>query len=425
VECTVNRIADSYCDQLAYSGHERRLDDLDRIASLGVRKLRYPVLWERTEQASGSLDFSWSDQRLRRLHELGVDPIVGLLHHGSGPPHTSLVDPQFPEKLAAYAYRVALRYPHVESYTPVNEPLTTARFSGLYGHWYPHARDDQTFVRALLNQCKGVTLAMAQIRRVNPQARLVQTDDMGFTRSTLPLTRQAAFENERRWLSFDLLSGRVKPGHPLFSYLQRSGASRKDLDFFLERPCVPDLIGLNYYVTSERFLDSRIHLYPSEWVGGNGRQSYVDVEAVRVCADGLLGPTPLLVEAHERYGKPVALTEAHLGSSPEQQIRWLSYIVNGANRALALGADVRAVTVWAILGAYGWDRLVTEGPVSYEAGAFDLSRGVLEETEFTPFVRAVARGETHCVPDGWWALPERLLYDPHPVLESPQRRAAS
>ena len=79
---------------------------------------------------------------------------------------------------------VARRYPWVEDYTPVNEPLTTARFSGLYGHWYPHGRDDRTFARALLNQCRAVVLAMRAIRAVNPAARLVQTEDLGRTYST-------------------------------------------------------------------------------------------------------------------------------------------------------------------------------------------------------------------------------------------------
>src|ERR1700712_4865383 len=104
---------------------------------------------------------------LPRLRELGVKPIVGLVHHGSGPRHTSLVDPAFPEQLAAYAGAVARRYPWVQDYTPVNEPLTTARFSGLYGVWYPHGRDEKTFIQALLNQCRGTVLAMRAIRKVN------------------------------------------------------------------------------------------------------------------------------------------------------------------------------------------------------------------------------------------------------------------
>ena len=56
---------------------------------------------------------------------------------------------------------------------------------------------------------------MQAIRRVNPAAQLVQTEDMGKTFSTPRLQYQADFENERRWLSFDLLCGRVGPDHPL------------------------------------------------------------------------------------------------------------------------------------------------------------------------------------------------------------------
>src|SRR5205823_1524664 len=149
VESTVNRVGDVFFDQLERSGHASHLADLDRFATLGIRALRFPVLWERTApDGPGSEQWEWSDARLSRLKELGIEPIVGLLHHGSGPRWTSLVDEAFPVGLAGYAREVARRYPWVEWYTPVNEPLTTARFSGLYGHWYPHGHDALTFLRA-------------------------------------------------------------------------------------------------------------------------------------------------------------------------------------------------------------------------------------------------------------------------------------
>src|SRR4051812_21725351 len=136
IEPTVNRVGDTYFNQLERSGHADRLSDLDRFAGLGLRALRYPVLWERTApDGLLSADWTWPDKRLAHLRELGVRPIVGLVHHGSGPRSTSLVDPSFPTGLAGYARAVAERYPWVEDYTPVNEPLTTARFSGLYGVW--------------------------------------------------------------------------------------------------------------------------------------------------------------------------------------------------------------------------------------------------------------------------------------------------
>ena len=140
-ECTVNRLRDSYMDQMELSGHAHRESDLELLREIGFKAVRYPVLWERVApNGLQDIDWSWSDRRLDKLRDLGIRPIVGLLHHGSGPRHTNLLDPRFPELFAEYARAVAERYPWVDAYTPVNEPLTTARFSALYGHWYPHAR---------------------------------------------------------------------------------------------------------------------------------------------------------------------------------------------------------------------------------------------------------------------------------------------
>ena len=50
-------------------------------------------------------DWRWTDARLADLRALGIAPIAGLVHHGSGPRYTTLLDPDFPEQLAAYARR--------------------------------------------------------------------------------------------------------------------------------------------------------------------------------------------------------------------------------------------------------------------------------------------------------------------------------
>ena len=413
IECTVNRVADDYFDQLRYSGHHERPSDLDLLAGLGMRTLRYPIIWERSERADGSLDFRWADERLARLYELGIEPVVGLVHHGSGPRHTSLVHDCFPEKLARFAEQVARRYPWLKLFTPVNEPLTTARFSGLYGHWHPHGRDDRTFVRALLGQCRAVVLSMAAIRRVIPSAQLVQSEDMGYTRATDGLRYQADFENQRRWLALDLLAGTVSRGHPLYGYLLRSGAEAEELDFFVEHRCQPDVVGINYYVTSERFLDGRRDLYAAEQLGGNGRHRYADVEAVRVCTEGLVGPAAILSAAYERYRRPIVVTEAHIGCTPSQQASWLAYVWRSALEARQRGADVRAVTAWALLGAHGWDRLVTEPRGRYEPGALSVGNGAPEPTLLAHFLEQLARGELPETERGWWATPERLTLTPY------------
>ena len=59
--------------------------------------------------------------------------MVGLVHHGCGPRYATFDTPVFERELPRYARRVAERYPWILDYTPVNEPLTTARFAGMYG----------------------------------------------------------------------------------------------------------------------------------------------------------------------------------------------------------------------------------------------------------------------------------------------------
>jgi dTDP-4-dehydrorhamnose reductase len=417
VEATLNRVGDRWFDQLERSGHDRRVEDLERFAALGISALRYPVLWERVApDALDRPDWRWTDQRLAVLRALGIRTIAGLLHHGSGPAYTSLIDPHFPHLFADYARQVADRYPWLEDYTPINEPLTTARFSGLYGLWYPHHRDDRSFVRALLNQLKGIVLAMQEIRRINPRARLIQTEDCGACFGTAETQRQVRFENHRRWLTFDLLTGRVDDRHPLYGYLRRHGASDADLRFLIDNATPPEIVGLNYYLTSDRFLDHRLSRYPQSTHGGNGRIQYADIEAVRARDEGIVGHQQHLLEAWKRYRRTVAITEVHLGCTREEQVRWLIEAWNGARAAQAQGADVAAITAWALLGSYDWDSLVTRWHGHYEPGAFDVRSSPPRQTCAASTIRELAFGiePSHAATalQGWWHRPARLVYSP-------------
>jgi len=417
IEATVNRTGNDYQDQMVLSGVQDRISDLERMVSTGARRVRFPVLWERVAPNSlEEMDWTWTDSRLNGLRELGVDPIAGLLHHGSGPRYTDLLDSQFPEKLARYAGAVARRHPWLEHYTPVNEPLTTARFSALYGLWYPHARDTTSFLRTLIHQLRGTQLAMQAVREVNSSAKLVQTEDLGFTRSTHKLRYQADFDNLRRWLSLDLLCGRVDTRHELWDYLLEHGLTERDLTPFLERPCTPDIVGINTYVTSERFLDGRLEHHSPARHGGNGRDKYVDLETVRVFGGFIGGFAARLREAHERYALPLAMTEVHLGCSREEQMRWLLEAFEAALELRTEGADVRALTIWSAFGAFEWNSLLTRREGYYESGLWDVRAPQPRATALVSMAQHIARGETpqHPVLEtrGWWHRPERLTHPP-------------
>lgn len=426
-ECTLNRIGEVYRDQSILTGHERREDDLERFAELGFRALRYPILWERVApEHPDECDWTLPDRRLQRMKTLGMRVIAGLIHHGSGPRYAGIMSKEFAAGLAMHARHVAERYPCIQDWTPVNEPVTTARFVGLYGHWHPHRRDERAFWLALLNQVDATRFAMREIRAVNATARLVQTDDLGRTYATAALQAQAAHDNARRWMAWDLLFGRVTRDHMFWERLDRLGYGDR-LRAIADDPCPPDIIGVNHYLTSDRFLDDRIEIYPTEACGGNGVVAFADVEAVRALPDpGPQGVAGALREAWARYGCPIALTEVHNASTRDEQARWFAEAWRTAEHCRAQGTDVRAVTAWSLLGAYDWNSLLTRPAMHYECGVFDVSSGTPRPTTLAHQLKHDRRAD-RSVPDvhgrGWWRRAVR--FEGAPILRAQNTPAAT
>lgn len=413
LECSVNRVGECFGDQLGDGDRPILPADLEVLAGLNLDALRFPILWERVSpNPDGQPDWNWTDAGLEVLRAHCIRPIAGLLHHGSGPRHTSLLDPGFADGLAEHAARVAERYPWIIEWTPVNEPLTTARFSALYGLWYPHERCEERFWTALLNQIDATRLAMRAIRGVQPGAKLIQTEDLGRTYATAGLFDQAAYDNQRRWMTWDLLCGWVDARHPLWPRLCGLGLEHR-LRAIAEDPCPPDVIGINHYLTSDRMLDERTGNYPGLAAGGNGRQPYCDIEAVRVLSPGPQGVAGAIDEAWRRYGRPIALTEVHNGCTREEQVRWFDEAWNAARAASARGVAIVAVAAWSLFGSRGWSTLLT-APGAYEPGAFDTRGGTLRPTALAAAIRNRSRRGEGPAGTGWWRRDIRLVHPPAP-----------
>jgi dTDP-4-dehydrorhamnose reductase len=104
-------------------------------------------------------------------------------------------------------------------------------------------------------------------------------------------------------------------------------------------------------------------------------------------------------------------------------------IWNAANTAREAGADLRAVTVWSLLGAYDWTSLLTRVENRYESGAFDLRGGRPRATAVAHLARQLAEGADLQHPvlasPGWWRRPARLVYPPVAVVDAPKPSFAS
>ena len=373
--------ATTYRDQIVDTGHEGRDGDLDLLASLGIGATRYPILFERVAASDpGKLDLVWASRRLERLRDLGVEPIVTLLHHGGGPRYTSLIDAEFPLHFARYAAGIARAFPWIRRWTPINEPLTTARFSTLYGHWFPNATDDASFGRAIVNEALGMLLAMEAITAVNPGAQFSITEDLqSFTALDRAVESYVAHKRERAFLSIELVMGRVRPGHALYAYLvETCGVGVADLQRVERHARPPDLVGWNYYPNSERAL------------GARADGSFFNV-ALR--EHGTIAALPSLREAHERIGLPFGLSEVHRDGDEVARATWLDERVRDLHVLHDEGRPVRMLGAWAAFGLVDWDSLLRLRRGRAEDGIFTFAGpGTMpQETAVSHAVRGLAR----------------------------------
>lgn len=408
-ECTVNRIGEHFRNQADRSALGGAGFDFEQLGELGLAALRMPILWETTTTLSDHLEAV--DEQMAALERLQIRPIVGLVHHGSGPAITNLLDDGFAPGLAGHAARIAGRYPHVRDWTPVNEPLTTARFSCLYGHWYPHRHDEAALWLALLNQIDATRLAMRAVRQVNPAARLIQTDDLGQAYATPEMDAQCDFENQRRWLTWDLLAGTVGPHHPLWSRIAAFGLGDR-LKAIADDPCPADVIGINHYLCSNRYLTHRRDLHRDHMLASDGIPC-VNLDAVRT-VPAMADLASLLRQAWARFGTTMAVTECHNGSTREEQLRWFFQGWQAARRVEAEAIPVEAVTAWSLLGSFDWNSLLTRNDGHYEPGVFDVRSGPARPTAMVGLLRALGAGQEPPLPaiakaPGWWQRADRML----------------
>lgn len=375
-------------DEYQLMGHyDHWRGDLALARELGLRALRWGVPWYRVEPLPGELDWSWTDQVIPYLvEELGITPILDLMHYGC--PfwlRREFASDDYPRAVAAYAGAVARRYRGlVRWYTPLNEPLVNALFCGQRGLWPPYLRGDRGYIKVMLNLVKGILRTVEAIREVDPGAIMVHVEAAGLSRAAREDLQALAVEDQRRgYLAYDLLTGRVTPNHPLFTWLLRHGAGPDELAALARAPIRLDVLGLNFYPqwsTQQISVDRR------------GRLAYRPTEQ-----DGA-GFSALIEDYHHRYGAPVIITETSARGDVTTRSRWLEASVAAVRRLREQGTPVLGYTWFPLFTMIDWKYRFGRRPIEryrLELGLYTLrDKANGSRWEPTPLVEQLRRHVT-------------------------------
>lgn len=330
-------------DEYELTGHyDRWRDDLDLIAELGVPCARYGVPWHRIQPEPKTWDWTFPDQTLGRLLELGIAPQVDLVHYGLPAwIEGAFLHPDYPLLVSEYAARLAERFRgRITWYTPLNEPRITGWYCGRLGWWPPYRRSWPGFVALMMAIAKGMVETVKALEKVDPEivpyfvdaTDLFDTDDPEFE-------SEAKHRQEIVFLALDLVSGRVGEQHALWPWLLKHGANEIDLTYFLDNAVRLPVIGMNLYpmFTQKKLLRD---------AGGRFR--------IRMPYAGADLITRLGHLYYDRYRVPLMISETASMGSLRRRLDWLSQSIAAIKQLRTEGIPVTGYTWWPMFSLVTW-----------------------------------------------------------------------
>jgi beta-glucosidase/6-phospho-beta-glucosidase/beta-galactosidase len=327
--------------------YERWHADLGLAVEAGATMVRWGIPWHRVNPGSDTWEWAWLDQVVDRFVELGLEPIVDLMHYGT-PLWLAgeFAHPDYPARVAEYAARVAERYRGaLNVFTPLNEPLLNIMYCGEFAYWPPYLSGDDGFVQLLRAISRGIVETQRAVAAASGgQASFVHVEaSFRFVGDDPARAGQVEHLRERAFLVQDLVTGLVGPAHPLVSYLSKHGFADDDFSWAQEHTAMPDVMGVNYYPAH-----STEHFAPGMAPAGGPLDPRPRVNG---WTDGL---EDVLTQFAERYGRPVFLTETAWTGPTEDRVAWLDASVASVRKLRARGVEVVGYTWWPLFDMVEW-----------------------------------------------------------------------
>ncbi|QCR38548.1 FAD-dependent oxidoreductase [Nissabacter sp. SGAir0207] len=306
------------------TGHLNRVrEDYAALIPFNIRTVRETVGWRLVEK-DGEFDFSSLEERARVAQELGIQICWTFCHYGY-PEDVAFFSPEFITRFARFCDAVT-RYLAPFSDIPIYSPINEISFTswGMENGIFPPPPGVEAgigdaakrqMVRATLAGCDAIWAA-------DPRARILQCDPI--IHLVPPEVDPELWEGavaglrEAQYAAWDMICGRLAP---------ELGGSPRYLD----------LIGANYY-------------HSNQWEGGTEARLWWHL------GDKRRKPLyQMLLELHQRYGRPVLLAEtSHVGSG---RGTWINDITAEVAQAQMIGVDVRGICLYPIIDRPDWDNV--------------------------------------------------------------------
>jgi beta-glucosidase/6-phospho-beta-glucosidase/beta-galactosidase len=320
--------------------------------------------WHRINPRRGAWDFDWADRAIERLLELGIEPIVDLVHYGLPSwIEGAYGNPDFPEHMAEYAGKVAERYRgRVFAYTPLNEPRITAWYCGRIGWWPPFGRSWTGFVKVMTAAARGIVRTVETLQAVDREILPVHVDatDLYYAKSE-DLAAEAAFRQELVFLALDLVSGRINENHTLLPWLRQHALTDSDLAWFQEHAIGLPFVGIN--------------LYPMFTYKEVSRTARDRLRIRMLYAGGDL--IDRLAELYwKRYRAPLFISETASVGSIGRRRKWLDDSLAAVKRVRATGIPLVGYTWWPLFALVTWAYRQGQKPPAFylkQMGLWDLA----------------------------------------------------
>ncbi len=366
-------------DEYELTGHyERWRDDLGLVAELGVPCARYGVPWHRIQPERSVWDWTFPDEALGRLLELGVDPQVDLVHYGLPAwIENAFLHPDYPKFVAEYAARLAERFKgRITWYTPLNEPRITGWYCGRLGWWPPFRRSWSGFVALMLAIARGMVETVKALESVDPEIVPYFVDATDLFDTDEPEFRDEAKQRQEIvFLALDLVSGRIDETHLLWRWLLKHGAREDELNWFLDNAVEVPVIGMNLYpmFTQKKLLRD---------AGGRFRirMPYADADLI----------TRLGRLYYERYRVPLMISETASIGSLRRRLDWLDRSVAATRELREEGVPLVGYTWWPMFALVTWAYRQGRRPVAEHLAQMGLWDIVPDEADPLRRVRTSA-----------------------------------